>query len=205
MQTVAAMKLPLIGIIFSLVIALSSVWQFTNNSLISLQNVVTQGLLHTAWVRTQSSGHQVQPWPWAETVPIARLSIPRLNAKHVVLAYTDQKLPPIAITHANSSIPPGELGNSILNISPEGYRSFLRRLKPGDILLLESVHSGLWRYRVSTIYVVEKSNTVLIEPSLNRRLTLVSCYRCDQQQKNRFRYVVVAEEMERVSSTSSTP
>ena len=203
MQTVAAMKLPLIGIVFSFVIALSSVWQFANNSLISVQNIINQGLLHTAWVRTQSSGHQVKPWPWAETVPIARLSIPSLNAKHVVLAYADHKLPTVAITHANSSIPPGELGNSILNVSQEGYQSFLRHLKPGDVLLLESVHSGLWRYRVSTIYVVEKTNTVLIEPSLNRRLTLVSCHRCDQQQ-NRFRYVVVAEEMERVAAANST-
>jgi sortase A len=203
MHTATAMKLPLIGITFSFVLALSSVWQFANNSLISLHNVFTQGLLHTAWVRTQSSGHQVKPWPWAETVPIARLSIPSLDTKHVVLEYTDEALPAVAITHANSSVPPGELGNSILNVSHDGYTHFLRRLKPGDVLLLESVHSGLWRYRVSTIYIVDKSNTVLIEPSLSRRLTLVSCYRCDQQQ-NKFRYVVVAEEMERVSANSSS-
>jgi sortase A len=202
MQASTAMKLPLIGVIFSFVLALSSVWQFTNSSLISLENVVTQGLLHTAWVRTQSSGHQVKPWPWAETVPIARLSIPSLNTKHVILDYANQRLPEVAITHANSSIPPGELGNSILNVSQEGYQSFLHLLKPGDALVLESVHSGLWRYQVSTIYVVEKTNTVLIEPSLNRRLTLVSCYRCNQQQ-SRLRYVVVAEEMERVSSNNS--
>lgn len=202
MQAPTAMKLPLIGIIFSFVLALSSVWQFTSSSLISLENMVTQGLLHTAWVRTQSSGHQVKPWPWAETVPIARLSIPSLNTRHVILDYANQHLPEVAIAHANSSIPPGELGNSILNVSQEGYESFLHLLKPGDALVLESVHSGLWRYRVSTIYVVEKTNTVLIEPSLNRRLTLVSCYRCNQQQ-SRLRYVVIAEEMERVSSNNS--
>lgn len=203
MHIAIAMKLSLIGITFSFVIALSSVWQFTSNSLITVQNVVARGLLHTAWVRTQSSGHQVKPWPWAETVPVARLSIPILNTKHVVLEYTDEILPAVAITHANSSVPPGELGNSILNVSHDGYVNFLSRLKPGDVLLLESVRSGLWRYRVSTIYIVEKSNTVLIEPSLNRRLTLVSCYRCNQQQ-SKFRYVVVAEEMERISTNSSS-
>ena len=37
---------------------------------------VAQRLLHRAWAATQAGGTPVKPWPWADTWPIARLSMP---------------------------------------------------------------------------------------------------------------------------------
>ncbi|MEN9849831.1 MAG: hypothetical protein RL368_2571 [Pseudomonadota bacterium] len=174
------------------------VWNSSHGkSLYSPQAWVAHGLLHTAWVRTQASGRQVKPWPWANTYPLARLSIPQLNFERVILARASEGVSSYALGHLDSSAIPGELGNSILSVHPDTDLRILQNLHVGDLLVLESLRSGLWRYKVSDIQVVEKSNMQLLTPIMNRRLTLISCYSCTSE-RDLWRYVIVAEEVERV-------
>jgi len=181
----------------SLGIAMSfGTWQFSQGKELHIQAWLAQSLLHTAWVRTQASGHQVKPWPGADTLPLARLKAPHLNTAKIILSHTNEGMLAVALGHSDSSVLPGELGNSVLNIiHRDTHFGFLKELRPGDMLTLESIHSGFWHYQVSAIYLVDKSRTNFVEPSLNRRLTLVSCYPCTAE--NDRRYVVVAEEVER--------
>ncbi len=173
-------------------------WQFSQGKELYIQSWLAHSLLHTAWVRTQASGHQAKPWPGAETWPLARLSIPHLNIAQIILSHADEGLSAYALGHSNSSVLPGELGNSVLNIlHHDTHFDFLKQLRPGDMLILESVHSGRWHYQVSSIFLVDKSRTNLVEPSLNRQLTLVSCYPCTAG--NNTRYVVLAKQIERMS------
>lgn len=182
----------LLGIAMSVI-----AWQFSQGNDVYVQAWVAQSLLHTAWVRTQASGHQVKPWPWANTWPLARLSVPRLKVEKIILSHANGGMSAFALGHSDSSVLPGELGNSVLNVMHrEIYFGFLKALKPGDVLVLESLRSGRWHYQVSAIYIVDKADTYLVEPSLNRRLTLVSSY--PYTDKDNQRYVVVAEEVERV-------
>ncbi len=176
-------------------------WQFTQGNIVSAQAWVAQNLLHTAWLRAQASGRRVEPWPWANAWPLARLSVPHLKLEEVVLNQaSNDGLSAFALGHSKNSVLPGELGNSVLNIqNRETFNKFLKQLKPGDTLVLESLGSGSWNYQVSAIYIVDKTDTYLVSPSLNRRLTLVSCYPCTTTEDRR-RYVVVAEEVERVVS-----
>jgi len=178
----------------------SATWQINQGKEIYLQAWLAQGLLHTAWIRTQASGRQVKPWPWANTWPLARLSIPRLRIEKIVLSQASGGMSAFALGHSDSSVLPGELGNSVLNVHYRNtYSRFVRALKPGDMLELESLRSGRWHYQVSAIYIADRTDTSLLEPSLTRRLTLVSCYYCTREDNRR--YVVVAEEVERKSTT----
>lgn len=184
------------SVTLSVAIGIAS-WQLSEGKMISYaQTWVAQSLLHTAWVRTQASGRQVKPWPWANTWPLARLFVPHLNLEQIVVARDNEGMSPFALRHSASSVLPGELGNSVLNVHRETYFDFLKALKPGDMLVLESLRNGRWYYQVSAIYIVDKTNTYFVEPSLNRRLTLVSCYPCTIDDNRR--YVVIAEEIERV-------
>jgi len=175
-----------------------AVWQVGQGNVVYAQAWLAHGLLHAAWVRTQASGRQVKPWPWANTWPLARLSVPRLSIEKIILARASQGISAFALGHLDSSALPGEVGNSVLSVHRDTYFGFLQALRPGDILVLESLRSGRWRYQVSAIYIADKTNTFLLEPSLNRRLTFVSCYPCTQGQEH-LRYVVVAEEVERIA------
>jgi len=191
MKTTLRMSGAVVGLVISF-----TAWQVSQGHGIYAQTWLAEGLLRTAWVRTQASGHQVKPWPWAEAWPLARLTIPRLEVEQIILSRADQILSAFALAHLDSSVLPGEIGNSVLGVHSETYFGFLKALRPGDVLILESLRSGRWRYQVSAIYIVDKTSTFLLEPSLNRRLTLVSCYPCTVQDDRR--YVVVAEEIERV-------
>src|SRR5690348_1338446 len=42
-------------------------------------------LIHRAWSKTEADGKPHPPWPWADTYPVARLRIPRLDYDEVVL------------------------------------------------------------------------------------------------------------------------
>lgn len=177
------------------------VWQFTQGNIVSAQAWVAHRLLHTSWLRAQASGRKVEPWPWANAWPLARLSVPHLNLEQIILNQAgNYGMSAFALGHSKNSVLPGELGNSVLNIHHrETFIGFLKQLKQGDTLVLESLGSGSWHYQVSAIYIVDKTDTYLVAPSLNRRLTLVSCYSCTTQDSRR--YVVVAEEVERVASS----
>ncbi|OQW94191.1 MAG: hypothetical protein BWK79_07125 [Beggiatoa sp. IS2] len=174
------------------------VWQFSQTGAVYAPGWLTEGLLRTAWVRTQTSGRRVRPWPWANTWPLARLTASQLNFEQIVLAQANEEISPFALGHLDSSVLPGEIGNSILRVHRNTYFDFLRLLKDGDALILESLRSGRWYYQVSGIFIVDKTNIRLLESSLNRRLTLVSCYPCTDPHQDSLRYVVVAEEVEKI-------
>ncbi len=176
------------------------IWLFSQSpSMAGIRSWISKGLLYTAWVRTQSSGDQIKPWPWAETWPLARLSIPDMGIEHIIVAHASEKNVAFTLGHLESSVPPGEMGNSGLLVRREGYYEFLKILKPDDLLVLESLHSGKWHYRVSAIYVVPKTNTQILASSANRRLTLISCYPCTSERKSYFRYVIVADEIDKTN------
>ncbi|MDM8569032.1 class D sortase [Thiotrichales bacterium HSG1] len=191
------MKKPLQwGGIFLIAVISLTVWQFDREH--DVRAWIAYHLLHIAWVRTQSSGHQVEPWPWANTWPLARVFVPRLDLERVILSNINNGISVFALGHSKNSVLPGEFGNSVLSIVHRNTLvNFLQVLKLGDMLVLESLNSGRWHYQVAAIYIVGKMETNLVEPSLNRRLTLVSCYPCDGT--NVQRYVVIAEEIERIT------
>ena len=137
-------------ILFILFIFIIVIWQYTQSE-VYFRYWLTNNLLYTAWLRTRASGNQVKPWFGAESRPLARLSIPRLDISKVILTQVSNRknLSIFAISHSNNSVLPGEFGNSILNIFHQyTFNNFLKNLKKGDILTLESLHNGNWNYQV---------------------------------------------------------
>src|SRR5207248_2826247 len=47
---------------------------------------LAQVLLRRAWERTLAGERDVKPWPWADTWPVARLTIPKAGTDSIVLA-----------------------------------------------------------------------------------------------------------------------
>lgn len=177
-----------------------SLWHLSQGHATSAQNWLASSLLHTAWLRTQASGRQVKPWPWADTWPLARLFAPHLKSEQIVLAHASKGVSSFALGHIDTSVLPGEAGNSVLYAPPQTYLDFLLKLNEGDELVLESLYSGQWRYRVATIHVVHKTSVDLLASTSSRRLTVVSCYPCEGKASS-LRYVVIAEEVERIAHT----
>ncbi len=47
---------------------------------------LAQALLERAFARSLAEGTGQRPWPWADTVPVARIVFPGLNERYVALA-----------------------------------------------------------------------------------------------------------------------
>lgn len=178
------------------------IWQYNKGNLTYVQASIAHGLLDKAWVRSQMSGKVAQPWPGSNTWPLARISVPERAIDQVILKNKNISIPSFALTHVEYSVFPGEMGNSVLSAPKHTYNAFLKHLEIGDILVLDSLHSGRWRFRVSHVKITTKSDTALLGVSAEPRLTLISCYPCVKPQ-DELRYVIIAETMERVENENT--
>jgi len=105
---------------------------------------VAQVLLDRAFARSVASGEPHKPWPWADTVPVARIEAERLGVSEVVLSGGSGEA---------MAFGPTELGNLPPDIRVlAGHRDthfrFVRNLKHDDTLVLHDVDGSIARYRV---------------------------------------------------------
>ena len=57
-------------------LALAGVLSIAQGAWIPVKAALAQVLLDNAWRETLYSGQPLKPWPWADTWPVARLSVP---------------------------------------------------------------------------------------------------------------------------------
>lgn len=173
---------------------------FGQGAYIHAKALLAQLLLEAAWADTRSGQKEVKPWPWADTWPVGRLSVPRLGIRRIVLAGASGPSLAFGPGHFLMTPAPGELGNSVLAGHRDTHFRFLREIVVADLLELETPAGHMLRYRVVAIHVThERDDTVLAEVSVSR-LTLVTCYPFDAVRPGGpLRYVVVADAVGRPS------
>lgn len=180
----------------ALAVALAAIacWQFGQAGYIHAKAWLAQGLIARAWARTLTGEARVRPWPWADTWPVAHLSAPGRGADLYVLAGADGRAIAFGPGHMFGTAAPGETGNSVIGAHRDTHFAFLQRLRNGDRIDVETPSGRTVRYRVSSLEVVDKSDTrVLEQPADRRELTLVTCYPFDALRAGgRLRYVVRA-------------
>ena len=131
---------------------------------------LAQVLIQRAWQESLESQDQVKPWSWADTWPVARLVVPCLDVNLYVLA---------GDYGSSLAFGPGRrFGTNMISAHRDTHFRFLKRLRPGEPILLQE-RGGLWhRYRVTATAVVNKSANLprVGDPSV---LILVTCYPFD--------------------------
>lgn len=151
---------------------------------------LAQVLLARAWEATQAAGTAsgeaaaVKPWPWADTWPVARLRVPRLEVDAIVLAGGSGEamaFGPALIQDgtAGDSSAAGFAGNVVLAGHRDTHFRFLRELAEGDEIELETAGGGTRRYRVEGSEVVNYRDRRPLAPTAGPALTLVTCYPFD--------------------------
>jgi len=168
-------------------------WELGRGAWIQAKAWVAQGLIAHAWTRTLSGERQAKPWPWADTWPVARLSVPRLGIERYVLAGADGAAAAFGPWHVSGTALPGEAGNSVIGGHRDTHLAFLARLKPGDVLIAERADGRRVTYRVSATQVLDRREVWDTKQEGPARLTLVTCYRFDARRAGgRRRRVLVA-------------
>lgn len=140
---------------------------------------VAQWLLDRAWERNQAGEAGARPWPWADTSPIAELTVPRLDERLLVLAGASGRTLAFGPGHVSGSSLPGEVGNAVLTGHRDTHFRFLRDLGAGDLIEVRDLEGASYRYRVRSL-AVEHMDSLQLDPVARRpELTLVTCYPFD--------------------------
>ena len=154
---------------------------------------LAQHLLRQAWSTTQLGQSAVKPWSWADTYPVARLTMPRQDVDLIVLAGASGRTLAFGPGHVDGTPLPGVAGNSVLSAHRDTHFAFLQHLRLGDALTVESANGKKTRYVVQATRIVDQSDVSVMRPSATAQLTLVTCYPFDAVRPGGpLRYVVSA-------------
>lgn len=154
---------------------------------------VAQHFLNQAWVTTLQEHRPTLPWPWADTWPLGKLVVPRLNVDQVVLSGTSGRTLAFGPGHVSESSHPGESGMTIISGHRDTHFQFLQHLREHDLLHLEWSTGIKVSYTVQEFMVVDSRKTKLrFNPEIET-LVLTTCYPFDALVPGGpFRYIVSA-------------
>ena len=148
-----------------------------NGTWIPVKAAVAQVLLERSW-QARLEGGQVKPWPWADTQPIARLVVPRLNVDMLVLDNASGRSLAFGPVWVDPSAPlPGQ-GNSVLSGHRDTHFEFLRDVREGDRIIVQT-SEGAETFEVRSQWVFDQRDEHIVLSTPDRRLTLLTCYPFD--------------------------
>ena len=181
-------------------------WQFGQGAYIQAKARLAQVLIAHAWERTLAGGKQVKPWPWADTWPVARLTMADRHVDLYVLAGADGRAIAFGPGHVFGTALPGEKGNSVIGGHRDTHLAFLRDVRPGALFSVQRADGKRRWYRVKATQVLDKRDTWVTRQEGPTRLTLVTCYPFDTLSAGGDqRYVVFANAIEKAAFVPSAP
>ncbi|MET0508914.1 MAG: class GN sortase [Burkholderiaceae bacterium] len=145
----------------------------------------------------------IRPWPWADTVPVARLHFVRQQQDRVVLEGDSGAVLAFGPGHRVDSPLPADGGNAVISAHRDTHFAVLKTVRPGDPILVETWRARV-RGRASPVHysvvatrIIDADDPAAIAEVLgdagDDRLSLITCWPFDALAPGtRWRYVVTA-------------
>jgi sortase A len=175
------------------VLLLLGAWQAAEAVRIPAKAWLAQRLLERAWSATAAGGTPVQPWPWADTWPVARLRVPSAEVDLIVLDGASGPTLAFGPALAAGGARFGQRGASVVAGHRDTHFRFLRALRAGDAIEVEDAHGVTERFVVTSAEVADSRASSLRTDAVERALVLVTCWPFDAVAPGGpLRYVVTA-------------
>jgi sortase A len=172
-----------------------------NGGWIHAKAALAQVLLDRAWQQTLDGETEVRPWRWADTWPVARLTIPRLDTSLVVLEGSSGRTLAFAPGHTQGSSQPGEPGTSIVSGHRDTHFSVLAELREGDEIAVERSDGRIIYYEVGRFEIADARTSRIAISAEEDLLILVTCWPFNAVTSGgKFRYVATAHQLSAVGS-----
>ncbi len=186
--------------LFIISIMLLGSWQIITGTYIQVKAYVAQQLLVGAWEQTLAGEKAVKPWSWADTWPIARMQVPALDKDIIILAGDSGRNLAFGPGYRFGTAQPGSNGVSIISAHRDTHFRFLKNLKRGDEIKIQTDKGKIIIYKVTGSKVVDKAKAIINQYKTTRELLLVTCYPFNSLQTGtRLRYLVYATEKNKSS------
>lgn len=174
-------------IICALAIILYSLW-------LPSKAWLSEQLIYHSWQQAQKNKGPVKPWPWADTVPIAKLSLNRIRRSIILLKGVD----PTSLAFSAGVMHQYSTFDRKSPIVVAGHRdthfAFIQEVLMKDIISLTDKFGRNHLYEVDELIVVDSEQYELAIDTLGTDLLLITCYPFNAlTQGGSLRYVVKAK------------
>lgn len=141
--------------------------------------ILAQQLLEQAWKKVKAGDLKHKPWPWADTWPIARLTVPRLNVDLIVLAGDNGRTLAFGPGHNPSSAIPGTTGNSLISAHRDTHFKFLQYLQLGEVIYIETAQTTKKAFTITSTQVIDMDKARFLAAPSRAVIHFVTCYPFD--------------------------
>jgi sortase A len=151
---------------------------------------IAQVLLDRAFAASLAGHRPVKPWPWADTAPVARVSVARLGVSDVVLGGGSGQAMAFgpALLHASDRV-------TVLAAHRDTHFAFVRDLRAGDEVSVEDIDGRTRRYRVTGFETVRWDRFAAPQDPVRPMLALATCWPFGATTRGPLRRVAWAEEI----------
>lgn len=147
---------------------------------------LAQHLLNRAWTATLADGgaqplrrtqlRPQRPWPWADTWPVARLTLPTTDEPLTVLSGASGRNLAFGPALMDGSAAPGTAGVSVIAGHRDTHFRELGKLALGDRFEIERPDGTSFTYEVAEIDVIDAARAMLRLDADESIVVLVTCY-----------------------------
>jgi len=181
------MSRPLIGTVALIGLALLG-----DGASIHAKALLAQILLERAFAQTVAIGKDVKPWPWADTWPVARIAVKRINASAIVLSGTSGQALAFGPGHLDNTPDAGERGIAVYAAHRDTHFGFLKDVRIGDDIDVTRRDGRAFRYRADRVAIV-RFDASGIDPLTDKyELVLSTCWPFDAMTSGPLRYLLHA-------------
>lgn len=159
----------------------------------TLKAMLAQVLLEQAFSASLADGRDVKPWSWADTWPVARISVPRLGASAIALYGASGQALAFGPGHVENTPEAGDPGTAVYAAHRDTHFAFLKDVVVGDEVEVARRNGSRHRFRVTGTSVVRWDGAGLDPAAPGRHLALATCWPFDARTPGPLRYVVHAE------------
>jgi sortase A len=185
----------------AVVLVLAGIVLFGQGAWIHAKALLAQVLLERAFGEAIATGHETKPWSWADTWPIARIEVKRLQASAIVLAGSSGQALAFGPGHVERTPDAGERGIAVYSAHRDTHFRFLKDVAIGDEIDVTRRDGSTFRYRVTATSVVRYDASGIDPLADAYQLALSTCWPLDAVTPGPMRYVVHAAMVENPSAS----
>lgn len=183
---------PRLFLVLSLLCAVLGIGLLGEGLWIKAKAGLAQILLDRAFAESIASGKPVKPWSWADTWPVARIAVPRLQASAIALAGGSGQALAFGPGHLAQTPRPGERGTTVYAAHRDTHFRFLGDVKAGDEIKVTRDDGITFTYEMTGAEIVRWDQSKIDAGAPGYNLALATCWPLDGQLGGPLRYVVHA-------------
>lgn len=163
------------GITAGLLLLISVCWG--QAGYIYAKAILAQYLISDAWELSVMTSTPVKPWRWADTYPVAKLTIKQTDSLYVLAGASNRNLAfgPVLMNANVQSVERKQPFNIAIAAHRDTHFAVLEDINYGDPIILD-IGTKQIEFIVDEIVIVDKKNLGIIDSNDGQVITLITCY-----------------------------